>query len=237
MILYAWYALVALVLVRRFSPEIYDVIIVKMTSTWYRAVLRRLPVGARVLDVGIGTGSALAENDQLVVEREIKIVGVDYEQAYVTKCEQVIRDTPGLVGRACVVCKSVYDEDLLAAANKTAEMPPKELFDAIYFSGSISLMPDPAEALRATARLLKPNGVIYITQTFQRKGTKIMEIVKPLLKYVTTIDFGKLTYESDVTKFCDESGLETIERGVIPDSIDNYFQAAFLIILQRPKAQ
>jgi ubiquinone/menaquinone biosynthesis C-methylase UbiE len=236
MILYIWYAVVAVILIRKFSPEIYDMIIVKMTSKWYKTVLQRLPEGARVLDIGIGTGSALAENATLVQQKDLRIVGVDYDQAYVTKCEQVIRDTSGLIGRTCVVCKSVYDADLLSVANSAASADDaNELFDAVYFSGSISLMPDPAEALRSTGQLLQPNGRLYITQTFQRKGTKFMEIFKPLLKYFTTIDFGKLTYEKDVTKFCDDSGLETVEKSIIPGSVDNYFQAAFIIVLKKRK--
>lgn len=38
----------------------------------------------------------------------------------------------------------------------------------MYFSGSFSLMPDPAAALRVAQGLLKPGGLIYITQTFQK---------------------------------------------------------------------
>ena len=235
MILYIWYALVAIILIRKFSPEIYDIVIVKMTSKWYKTVLERLPQGARVLDIGIGTGSALAQNASIVEQKDLRIVGVDYDQTYVTKCEQVIRDTSGLIGRTCVVCKSVYDGDLQRVANATASVDENELFDAVYFSGSISLMPDPAEALRCTAQLLKPNGRLYITQTFQRKGTKFMEYAKPLLKYVTTIDFGKLTYEKDVVNFIQESGLEIVENSIIPGSVDTYFQAAFIIVLKNTK--
>ena len=231
--IWLWYLAILILLIRRFTPEIYDVIIVKMTSVWYREVLRRLPEKARVLDVGIGTGTALAKNANLVQQKEIQLVGVDYDQAYVNKCEKVIRETSGLNGNCFVVCKSVYDEDLKQTVNKISSQPVDELFDAVYFSGSISLMPNPAAALQSTAELLKPEGFIYITQTFQRQGSKLLEIVKPLLKYITTIDFGKLTYERDVDKFLEESGLETVERSVIPDSIDNYFQAAFIIVLRK----
>lgn len=153
--------------------------------------------------------------------------------AYVTKCKQVMKETKGLAGRCYVVCKSVYDEDLLATVNKESKRPEDELFDAVYFSGSISLMPNPAEALRCTGELLKPNGRLYITQTFQRRGTKAFAMLKPLLKYVTTVDFGQLVYEHQVDKFCSDSGLETIEKGVIPGSIDNSMQAAFVIVLKK----
>jgi ubiquinone/menaquinone biosynthesis C-methylase UbiE len=230
-----WYIFVLLLLIRKFSPEIYDFVIVKMTSVWYQTVLERVSPKSRILDIGIGTGTALARNGELIREKELNIVGIDYELSYVQKCEQVIRDTPGMAGgRVLVICKSVYDSDLLTSANKVAGYGEQDKFDSIYFSGSISLMPNPSEALKnASEQCLKPNGLVYITQTFQRKGTKVMEIIKPLLKYITTIDFGKLTYEHEVDQFCKDSGLEMIEKSVIPNSIDNYFQAAFLIVLRK----
>lgn len=227
-----WYLIVALLLVRKFSPEIYDIVIVKMTSVWYRTVFDRVDEGARILDIGIGTGTALATNAKLVQKKKLHIVGVDYEQAYVEKCKSVMQNN-ALDKQVSVVCKSVYDEDLLSAVNQNET--EQQLFDAIYFSGSISLMPDPAEALRCSAaRMLKPGGLVYITQTFQKRGTKLMEISKPLLKYVTTIDFGKLTYLEDVDKYCQDSGLQVVEREKIPNSIDNYFQAAYLLVLKKP---
>jgi hypothetical protein len=48
----------------------------------------------------------------------------------------------------------------------------------VIFAGSISLMPDPVGALHATAKLLKPNGKIYITQTFQRRGAMFLSYLK-----------------------------------------------------------
>ena len=39
---------------------LYDRLVAGMTTDWYREVLARLPDGARLLDVGIGTGAALA---------------------------------------------------------------------------------------------------------------------------------------------------------------------------------
>jgi hypothetical protein len=76
-------------------PWIYDVMIVRMTETWYREFLNRVPRGARVLvsssrkkkgkncdkkrkgifilyfqDVGIGTGAALIANSDILVRRK-----------------------------------------------------------------------------------------------------------------------------------------------------------------------
>ena len=37
--------------------KVYDIAIVHVTSTWYKAILDRLDEGSVVLDVGIGTAS------------------------------------------------------------------------------------------------------------------------------------------------------------------------------------
>ena len=59
---------------------IYDRLVAGMTSDWYREVLDRLPDGARVLDVGIGTGAALARCADLVRAKRLQIVGLDIDR-------------------------------------------------------------------------------------------------------------------------------------------------------------
>jgi SAM-dependent methyltransferase len=53
--------------------------IVHMTELWYKSVLDRLPDNAKVLDIGIGTGSALARHAQLVQRKNLRWFGVDYD--------------------------------------------------------------------------------------------------------------------------------------------------------------
>ena len=56
------------------------------------------------------------------------------------------------------------------------------------------------------AALLKPGGKIYITQTFQRRALPGMSVVKPLMKYCTTIDFGQLVFEPEAVGFVERAG-------------------------------
>jgi ubiquinone/menaquinone biosynthesis C-methylase UbiE len=65
---------------------IYDAAIIKMTKVWYREVLKRLPNNVRVLDVGIGTGTALLCNKDILQSKKITVVGIDYDADYVEKC-------------------------------------------------------------------------------------------------------------------------------------------------------
>ncbi len=177
--------------------RIYDAVIVHLTAGWYRAVIDRLPVGCRLLDVGIGTGGALAANAAEVVRKDLRVTGVDIDRDYVERCTRAVADA-GLAERVEVRCESIYDH----------RAGP---YDAVYFSASFMLLPDPRGALRHVATLLAPGGRLYFTQTFENQRASAMERIKPLLRLVTTIDFGKVTYEADFRRVLAASGVEVEE--------------------------
>jgi SAM-dependent methyltransferase len=161
---------------------LYDQLVAGMTSGWYREVLTRLPRGTRLLDIGIGTGAALVRCADVVRARDLTIVGIDVDADYLARCEQAVRRA-GLRSVSPRL-ESVYDHD---------DGP----YDAAYFSASLMLLPDPAAAVRRVADLLRPGGTLYATQTFQLRRSRVVERLKPLIRYVTTIEFGRVTYEDD----------------------------------------
>lgn len=147
-------------------------------------------MGARLLDVGIGTGKSLTANEALLRERDLRVVGIDIDVDYLRRCrERVAR--MDLEDRIEVHHVSVYAFDEVG-------------FDAVYFGASFMLLPDPVAALRHVATLLRPGGRVWFTQTFEEKRNPFFEKAKPLLHRVTTIHFGKVTYEADF--------LQTLER-------------------------
>jgi hypothetical protein len=84
---------------------------------------------------------------------------------------------------------------------------PDMVFDTIIFGSSFMLMPDQSKAIELAKSInkfnlehLSKNGKIYFLLTLydEKNGfNKFMQIVKPYLKYMTTVDFGKVTYKSD----------------------------------------
>lgn len=57
---------------------------------------------------------------------------------------------------------------------------------------------------------LSRNGKIYFLLTLydeKSQFNRFMEVVKPYLKYLTTVDFGKVTYKADFESFLDAKGL------------------------------
>jgi len=180
---------------------IYDKAILGLTTRWYQQVLGRLPEGAHLLDVGIGTGGALAKNASLLDERDLRVTGVDIDPDYVKKAQRRMSDA-GLSSRVDVRLESIYDH----------RGGP---YDAVYFSASFMLLPEPAAALEHVSELLAEGGRIYFTQTFQDRPSRVMERVKPMLKRATTIDFGRVTYEADFRQVVAKGGVALEELSVM----------------------
>lgn len=196
---------------------IYDHTFAKLTTNWYRAVFDRLPQGAYVLDVGIGTGSAIAANADLVKKKGITILGVDIDSDYIARCRRNLTKA-GLEQQVTARLESVYDH----------RGGP---YDAAYFSSSFMLLPDPVHALRHVLPQLKPGGRIYFTQTFQEKKSALVEKIKPVLHKVTTIHFGRVTYWHDFVATLEKAGAEVEEYDVLKD-LKN---ATFRLVIAKPK--
>jgi len=180
---------------------LYDLAIVPLTASWYAAVLSRLAHGCRLLDVGIGTGGALLTHADRVRTQDLRITGVDIDTAYVARCtRQVARHE--LSHHVTARVESVYDHH-------------GGPYDAAYFSGSFMLLPDPPAAVRHVVSLLAPGGRLYFTQTFEHERSPVLEAVKPLLRRLTTVDFGRVTYEDAFRRALDAGGVAIDERVVL----------------------
>lgn len=166
-----------------FRSFIYDALILRLTSRWYAESLRRVPDGAALLDVGIGTAGALLANADLVIRKRLRVTGIDVDAGYVSHARRKLRDSR-LAGLAEASLESVDDH----------RGGP---YDAVYFSGSFMLLPDPGGALRHCCSLLNQGGRVIFTQTIRNRPSRWMEVLKPLLRRFTTVDFGRVTYEAD----------------------------------------
>ncbi len=179
---------------------VYDRLMLATTSRWYRAVLARLPEHATVLDVGVGTGGALFGQRALIEGRDLHITGIDIDHDYVRRALRRLwrmRMTEHV---------EVLEEDLAQHQGS---------YDAIYFAASFMLFPDPAGALAHARRLLKPGGSIWFTQTFQERVSPVLEHLKPRLRRVTGIDFGRVTYAGDFFAALANAGLQVTVHEVL----------------------
>lgn len=193
---------------------VYDYFITAMTTRWYRAFLCRLPPGSSVLDVGIGTATSLIANKDVILNRGLQIMGVDYDKNYVDAARESIR-VAGLSKHIDVVCASIHDYCPPSGAKKSGGVDAQQedvKYDAIYFSGSFMIIPDKVKALERCKKMLVPNtGKFYFTQSFQHRGwmgNLVSSVVKPMLKFVLTIDFGDVTYRDEFEQTMKDAGLK-----------------------------
>jgi len=165
--------------------------------------LNRLPEGAHILDVGIGTGTALIRNADQIRDKKIRVIGVDYDESYVLKCKKEIAEHR-LEDWVSVVHASIYDF-------KPNFSEGAKIYDAIYFSGSFMILPDEKAALERVIPFLKDDhsGRIFFTQTFEEEQNP--------LSYWTSIDFGSVTYEEEFDEVLESCGVLVVQKNSIND--------------------
>jgi SAM-dependent methyltransferase len=182
----------------RLRARIYDAALLRWTIPWYGAVLGRIHPEGRVLDVGIGTAGALLAQRDLLTRRRLRVVGLDIDPDYVRRARQVVAGA-GLEQSIEVRLESFYDH----------RGGP---YDAIYFSGSFMVLPDPRGALDHARTLLTPVGRLYFTQTFERRRSPLLDAIKPRLARITTIDFGRASYFDEFERTLADAGWAVEEK-------------------------
>ena len=183
---------------------IYDRMFHGLSKDWYQYIINSTAHNTRLLDVGVGTGSSLLSQVSLIRERSIQVQGIDINTEYLKACQTKIEE---IKATDCVSVKeqSVYD------------LSSEDLFDTVYFSASFMLLSDQRKALQVIKNSLRENGHVCFTQTFEKKRTRFMEIVKPLLYMVTTVHFGVVTYEQPFLQMLAEEGFEIVKNEKLQD--------------------
>lgn len=182
---------------------IYDYLFTKLlTKQTYLFMFRnniapRMKVINSVLDIGVGTGTALsAISGQLGAAR---IVGIDIDRNYIARAKQIFRGNPKV---------EIREQNFYELASSS------EKYDLIVFSSSFMLMPDRERALEIAKTLLNKNGRIIFLMTLydSKKRFRLIEKIKPYLKYYTTVDFGKLVYESELGDLIEHSRMHVVKK-------------------------
>ncbi len=175
---------------------VYQILIHRTTNECYRNSLHHVPDGSRLLDVGIGNGIMLESFHPLIKAKRLRITGIDIDANYLKHCEELIRKHQ--------LAESI---DVCHAAAESYCPPQKGCFDNVLFCLSFMLLRDQRAVLQRARDWLKPGGQLIFAQAIFRKRSRLVDLVKPKLKYLTTIDFGRAIYEKDFFTLLEETGL------------------------------
>ncbi|KAM3146658.1 hypothetical protein pb186bvf_001188 [Paramecium bursaria] len=185
---------------------IYNLLYSRFYTRWtYYMVADRLQLKKNIkslLDVGIGTGHPMR---QIIdrIPRHVRVVGIDIDRNYLRYAVRTFKQ---------------YDNVLIREQNFYDLQNSNEMFDVIIFSSSFMILPDRLLALKIAKSKLNKGGSIFFLLTLEQEKTlktTIIEKVKPYLKYITTIDFGQITYEKDFKLMLNENQLNIISMELV----------------------
>ncbi|MCI0341977.1 MAG: methyltransferase domain-containing protein [Planctomycetales bacterium] len=147
----------------------YDVLFKRYTLSRQRRVLATLPIrpGARVLEIGVGTGLALP-----CYPRDCSVVGIDIAPEMLAVAESRVR-------RLRLANVSLR---LLDAADLVRHFTPAS-FDCVVAAYVLSVVPDPLAVLRAVREVTAPGGTLVIMNHFASENawiSRIERVISPL---------------------------------------------------------
>ncbi|MCA1743893.1 MAG: class I SAM-dependent methyltransferase [Desulfonatronovibrio sp.] len=200
--------------------NLYNLIFSDMSKLCYNNCLQLYPESACILDVGIGNGVMIKKNHELIKNKNLKITGLDINRHYLEHCRKLINEY-SLENQVNVIHESILKFT-----------PPENCrYDYVLFGQSFMLMDQQDEILERTKNWLKPEGKVVFFQTMFKNKSKLMEFVKPRLKFLTTVDFGKVTYEKDFYKLLDQGNFCSCEDKLLKK---NVFKGEHRLIVTKP---
>ncbi len=205
---------------------LYQVFIHRITNQCYQSTLDYVPNGSRLLDVGIGNGIMIETFHPLIRGKRLRITGIDIDAGYLKHCKELIQ--------------KYQLEDCLDVCQEAAESysPARDgVFDFILFGMSFMVLRDPRAVLRRARDWLKPGGRILFIQALFRRRSRLVDLVKPKLKYLTTVDFGRAIYERDFFALLQENGLTVQEDRVLKGEWLNSQSRMIVASFGVPKAE
>lgn len=201
--------------------NLYNLIFSDMTKLCYSNCLQLYPENSMILDVGIGNGVMIKKNHKLIKEKNLQITGLDINRHYLEHCRKMVREYM-LENQVRVLQESVL----------TFSPPEKTCYNYIFFGQSFMLMNNQREVLERTKNWLTPEGKVVFFQTMFKNKSKLMEFVKPRLKFLTTVDFGKVTYEKEFYDLLDEGNFCSCQDKVLKRNI---FKGEHRLIITKPE--
>lgn len=200
---------------------LYNLFIREVSLLCYRTCLDYVPGGSRILDVGIGNGAMIQEFHETIRSKGISITGIDVDRCYLDHCERQIR-------------KNSLEEYVNVFHVPVERFEPEEphSFDFVLFSMSFMLLDDPALVLRRIRRWVRPSGGVMFFQTMFARRSLLLDIVKPRLRYLTTVEFGRVVYDDEFFGLLRREGVSVVEDVTVAKA---WFGGRYRFVVCRPE--
>ncbi len=196
---------------QRWAP-IYDVIYDKLTEPAARAAVRAVEAcGARILEVGVGTGLSLGYYGP-----GSEVHGIDLSE------DMLRRARDKVVRRGLRHVRSLQVMDACRVGF------PDDSFDAVTAQFLITLVPNPEGALDEMARVLRPGGEIVLVNHFGQEAGLLAAVERLAAPLSAAIGWSSDFKASRIERWAAAKGL-----GIVPPA--PVFPAGFFKILRVTK--
>lgn len=168
----------------------------------------RLTAGTRVLDVGSGNGKVSC---RVAVQHRVRVSGVTISEYQV----QLARELADERGLGDTVDFTVADMRAVPFADET--------FDAAYAIESVSHIPDRTEAFAEIGRVLRPGGLVAITDFLLRRPIADEAVAARLAANSANFENGPILPREDYEAVVRAAGLEVVEFTDIGEAVKPSF--------------
>jgi ubiquinone/menaquinone biosynthesis C-methylase UbiE len=164
--------------------------------------------GMTVVDVGCGTGASTRVLAN-IIENEGKVIGIDFSEQMLKAAEA---DLGGLQNIKLLCCDA-----------ESLDVKIKDNVDAVLYTASIFLIPDPARSLSGAYNILKEGGTVgmnYLVGMFDKEGGTD-QFQQAREEGLDTAPYGKRIMDTDsIPMLLLETGYKQIESGIFPVEMD-----------------
>lgn len=163
----------------------------------YEKILERFEDNSTILDIGVGNGIYFSNPNvkKLITEKKLKIHGIDIDTGIIKHCKETIVKN-GL--EDYVTCDAI---DLLNI---------KETYDYSIFMESYPVI-NSELFYKLLNHAMKISNKTFLYNNLQELDNRVLRFIKPKLKYLTSVDFGKLT---TISEFKSEMNLHKISNKI-----------------------
>ena len=176
----------------------YDRMIASYTELLYSKFLLGCEPDSRVLDIGIGNGSALCRSAGLIKERNLHIVGVDICEDSLLECEENIR-------------RHGLEQHVELVHGRELSEKGYEKFDKAFLSNSYSVIDEIRDVLDVAINSTKDGQCVIALALFD-KASRWKGFVKRNLKHILGFDCGRYITHSSLTDELSDMGLCVISK-------------------------
>lgn len=180
----------------RWAP-IYDRTFGSVTQAGRRRAVDRLNAqGGQVLEVGVGTGLALP-----LYGETVEVTGIDFSEEMLAKAQAKV-EAQGLSRVAALRQMDARTLDF-----------PDAAFDGVAAMHILSVVPEPERVMAEIARVLRPGGIVVVTNHFARTGGVLAAVERVAAPLSDLLGWHS---DFDRARILGEPSLEVIEEASLP---------------------